>query len=77
MSSSPIRSVLTQLPDAASLVEVLKLVPDPRARRGIRHATGQLEVGPKNDVLLNEGDIIMVMAEERDIAALNARGSSR
>ncbi len=44
---------------------------------GIRHATGQLEVGPKNDVLLNEGDIIMVMAEERDIAALNARGSSR
>ena len=38
MSSSPIRSVLTQLPDAASLVEVLKLVPDPRARRGIRHA---------------------------------------
>ena len=26
-----------QLPGAASLVEVLKLVPDPRARRGIRH----------------------------------------
>lgn len=27
-----------QLPGAASLVEVLRLVPDPRARRGIRHA---------------------------------------
>jgi predicted transposase YbfD/YdcC len=26
-----------QLPGAASLVELLKLVPDPRARRGIRH----------------------------------------
>jgi len=26
-----------QLPGVASLVQVLKLVPDPRARRGIRH----------------------------------------
>ena len=26
-----------QLPGAASLVEVLKLVPDPRARRGVRY----------------------------------------
>jgi len=33
MSSSPI----PQLTGAASLAEVLKLVPDPRARRGIRH----------------------------------------
>jgi hypothetical protein len=38
MSSSPIQPAAEQLPDAASLVEVLKLVPDPRARRGIRHA---------------------------------------
>jgi predicted transposase YbfD/YdcC len=37
MSSSLIRSAAEQLPDAASLVQVLKLVPDPRARRGIRH----------------------------------------
>jgi predicted transposase YbfD/YdcC len=37
MSSSPIQPAAEQLPDAASLVEVLKLVPDPRARRGIRH----------------------------------------
>ncbi len=38
MPSSPIQPAAEQLPDAASLVEVLKLVPDPRARRGIRHA---------------------------------------
>jgi predicted transposase YbfD/YdcC len=31
------RSV-AQLPGSASLVQVLKLVPDPRARRGVRHA---------------------------------------
>jgi predicted transposase YbfD/YdcC len=30
-------SLITQLPGAASLAEVLKAVPDPRARRGIRH----------------------------------------
>jgi predicted transposase YbfD/YdcC len=34
MSSSPI----PQLPGAASLAEVLKGIPDPRARRGVRHA---------------------------------------
>jgi len=37
MSSSPVLHPAGQLPGAASLVEVLKLVPDPRARRGIRH----------------------------------------
>jgi predicted transposase YbfD/YdcC len=38
MSSSPIPSSVGQLSSTASLVQVLKLVPDPRARRGIRHA---------------------------------------
>ena len=42
---------------------------------GIRHAEGRLEVGPKNDVVLNNGDIIIVMAEEGDISALSSRGS--
>ena len=37
MSSSPMLRPAGQLLGAASLVEVLKLVPDPRARRGIRH----------------------------------------
>lgn len=37
MSSSPVLHPAGQVPGAASLVEVLKLVPDPRARRGIRH----------------------------------------
>lgn len=31
-------SLILQLPGAASLAEVLKKIPDPRARRGIRHA---------------------------------------
>jgi predicted transposase YbfD/YdcC len=38
MSSSPIPCPAGQLPGTASLVQVLNLVPDPRARRGIRHA---------------------------------------
>src|SRR5215472_3458280 len=37
MSSSPMLHPAGRLPGAASLVEMLKLVPDPRARRGIRH----------------------------------------
>src|ERR671927_195695 len=38
MSSSPMADPVGQWPGTASLVQVLKLVPDPRARRGIRHA---------------------------------------
>ena len=37
MSSSPMSCPPRQLPSTASLVQVLTLVPDPRARRGIRH----------------------------------------
>jgi predicted transposase YbfD/YdcC len=37
MPSSLMSRPVGQLPGAASLVEVLELVPDPRARRGIRH----------------------------------------
>ena len=37
MSSSPMPRPPGQLPGVASLVQVLKLAPDPRARRGIRH----------------------------------------
>ena len=38
MSSSPMAHPVGQWPATASLVQMLKLVPDPRARRGIRHA---------------------------------------
>ena len=38
MSSSPVLSVARHIPRLASLVEVLNQVPDPRARRGTRHA---------------------------------------
>src|SRR5438309_10315330 len=37
MSSSPIPCPVGQLPGAATLVQMLKLIPDPRARRGVRH----------------------------------------
>lgn len=39
---------------------------------GIRHRSGKLEVGPRNDTMLHEGDIVIVLAEESDIAALSA-----
>ena len=38
MSSSLVPPPVGQLPGTASLVQVLKLVPDPRARRGYLHA---------------------------------------
>lgn len=38
MSSSPMPRPAVQSPAAASLVQVLKSVPDPRRRRGLRHA---------------------------------------
>lgn len=39
---------------------------------GIRRSDGHLEVGPKSEFTLEAGDIIIVMAEEGDIAALHA-----
>lgn len=39
---------------------------------GIRRKDGQLEVGPREDTTLNEGDIVIVLAEERDIAAMKS-----
>lgn len=37
---------------------------------GIRRRDGTLEVGPRSDSTLNDGDIVIVLAEENDIAAL-------
>jgi len=37
---------------------------------GIRHRSGSLEVGPRNDSVFEEGDVAIVLAEERDIAAM-------
>ncbi len=37
---------------------------------GIRRREGTLEVGPRGDSTLREGDIVIVLAEENDIAAL-------
>jgi voltage-gated potassium channel len=39
---------------------------------GIRHRAGDLEVGPRNDSLLNDGDVAIVLAEEGDVAAMLA-----
>jgi voltage-gated potassium channel len=39
---------------------------------GIRRREGSLEVGPRGDTPLHEGDIVIVLAEERDIAALRS-----
>jgi voltage-gated potassium channel len=41
---------------------------------GVRHRTGNLVVGPKEDEELHDGDILIVLAEEQDIAALSAVG---
>lgn len=40
---------------------------------GIRRLDGALEVGPRPDSVLNAGDIIIVLAEEPDIAALTSQ----
>lgn len=40
---------------------------------GVRRADGALEVGPRPETILREGDIIIVLAEEQDIAALAAQ----
>lgn len=39
---------------------------------GIRHRKGDLEVGPRNDSVLHDGDVAIVLAEEGDIAAMLA-----
>jgi voltage-gated potassium channel len=43
---------------------------------GIRHRDGPLAIGPRPDTLLGEGDIIIVLADEADIAALTAPDTS-
>ena len=39
---------------------------------GIRHRQGTLVVGPHNEDILHDGDIVIVLADEGDIAALSA-----
>lgn len=39
---------------------------------GIRQAGGALTVGPREDLVLAEGDIIIILAEEADIASMRA-----
>ncbi len=41
---------------------------------GIRTHDGELVVGPRGDYILSPGDIVIVLAEERDIAAMSAGG---
>ena len=41
---------------------------------GIRHRQGTLVVGPRTDQVLHDGDIVIILADEDDIAALNASG---
>jgi voltage-gated potassium channel len=43
---------------------------------GIRQRDGRLAIGPRPDTVLAEGDIIIVLAEEADIAALTAPGET-
>jgi len=43
---------------------------------GVRQRSGGLAIGPRGQTLLNEGDIIIVLAEEADIAALTAPGET-
>jgi voltage-gated potassium channel len=38
---------------------------------GIRHRQGDLEVGPRPESELHEGDVLIVMADEADIASFN------
>lgn len=44
---------------------------------GIRRRSGSLVVGPRDDDRLGEGDIVIVLAEEGDIAALTAPAGDR
>jgi len=42
---------------------------------GIRHRRGDLLVGPRNEEELRDGDIVIVLAEEGDIASLSSASS--
>ncbi len=44
---------------------------------GVRRTDGNLEVGPRSESVLHDGDIVIVLAEERDIAALRAAAPRR
>jgi len=44
---------------------------------GVRHRQGTLVVGPRNDQVLHDGDIVIVLADESDIAALSAHGHNQ
>ncbi len=44
---------------------------------GIRNASGVLEVGPKPDTALRDGDIVIVLAEEADISRINRENGHR
>ena len=44
---------------------------------GVRTSDGTLIVGPPNDRVLRTGDIVMMLAEEEDIAALQSFGNRR
>jgi voltage-gated potassium channel len=39
---------------------------------GVRQAGGDLHVGPREDTVLGEGDIIIILADEADIASMQA-----
>lgn len=43
---------------------------------GVRTRDGELVVGPRGDYVLQPGDIVIVLAEETDIAAMSAGGVS-
>lgn len=43
---------------------------------GVRTRDGELVVGPRGDYVLQPGDIVIVLAEEADIAAMSAGGVS-
>jgi voltage-gated potassium channel len=43
---------------------------------GIRHRQGALEVGPRPEAELHDGDVIIVMAEEADIASFSSTTKS-
>lgn len=44
---------------------------------GIRNASGVLNVGPKPETPLQEGDIVIVLAEESDISRINRENGRR
>jgi len=79
MSSSPMSCPPGQLPSSASLVQVLKLVPDPRARRGIRHGLPGIVAVALAAVVAGARSFAAIgqWASELTGAQLGALGSSR